>query len=37
MNDLDIGWINMHTMLIYNVSGVLDRVHAEGKFLKFII
>jgi hypothetical protein len=34
MNELDLSWIDMHTMLIYNVSKVLDFVHGEGAFLQ---
>jgi maltodextrin utilization protein YvdJ len=32
-NDLDLGWIYMDNILIYNVSKALDLVHVEGTFL----
>jgi hypothetical protein len=30
MDDLDLGWIHMYTMLINDVAKVMDPVHAEG-------
>jgi hypothetical protein len=33
-DDLDLGWINMHTMRINNVAWVLDPVHDEGEFFQ---
>jgi hypothetical protein len=35
MNDLDLGWIDMHPMLINNVAWVLDHVHVKENFSKF--
>jgi hypothetical protein len=34
MDDLDIGWIHMYTMLINDVSQVMDLVHDEGEFFQ---
>jgi hypothetical protein len=34
MNDLDLGWIHMYTMLINDVAQVMDPVHAEGAFFQ---
>jgi hypothetical protein len=33
-DDLDLGWIHMYTMLINDVSQVMDPVHAEGEFFQ---
>jgi hypothetical protein len=37
MDDLDLGWINMHPMLIKNIVKVLDHVHAKGSFFQICI
>jgi hypothetical protein len=34
IDDLDIGWIHMYTMLINDVGQVMDTVHAEGAFFQ---
>jgi hypothetical protein len=34
MDDLDLGWIHMYTMMINNVAQVMDPVHAEGEFFQ---
>ena len=34
VNYLDLGWIHMHTLLIYNVSQVLNSLHVEGTLLQ---
>jgi hypothetical protein len=34
MDDSDIGWIHMYTMLIKDVAQVMDLVHAEGAFFQ---
>lgn len=31
-NDLDLSWIHMHTLLINNVSSILDLFHAKETF-----
>jgi hypothetical protein len=33
-DDLDLGWIHMYTMLINDISQVIDIVHAEGAFFQ---
>jgi hypothetical protein len=33
-DDLDLGWIHMYSMLINDVSQVMDPVHAEGAFFQ---
>jgi hypothetical protein len=35
IDDLDLGWIHMYTILINDVAHVLDLVHAEGSFFQF--
>jgi hypothetical protein len=37
MDDLDLGWIHMHTMLINDVDQVMDPVHGEGEFFQVFI
>jgi hypothetical protein len=32
-NELNLGWIHMHTLLIHDVSQILDSLHDEGKLL----
>jgi hypothetical protein len=34
MDDLDLGWIHMYTMLINDVAQVMDPVHTEGVFFQ---
>jgi hypothetical protein len=34
MDDLDLGWIHMHTLLIHDVSQILDSLHVEGTLLQ---
>jgi hypothetical protein len=34
MNDLDIDWIHMHTMLIQDVSQIFNSLHVEGTLLQ---
>jgi hypothetical protein len=34
MDVLDLGWIHMYSMLINDVSQVMDPVHAEGAFFQ---
>jgi hypothetical protein len=33
-DDLDLGWIHMHAMLINYVAQVMDPVHAEREFFQ---
>jgi hypothetical protein len=33
-NELIIGWIHMHTLLIHDVSQILDSLHAKGTLLQ---
>jgi hypothetical protein len=32
--DLDLGWIHMHTLLIHDVSQILDSLNVEGTLLQ---
>jgi hypothetical protein len=34
MDDLDFGWIHMYSMLINDVSQVMNYFHVEGSFFK---
>jgi hypothetical protein len=34
VDDLDLGWVHMHTFLIHDVSQILDYFHVEGSFLQ---
>ena len=34
VDDLVLGWINMHTLLIHDVSQILDSLHVEGTLLQ---
>jgi hypothetical protein len=34
MDDLDLGWIHMYSMLINDVDQVMDPVHAKGAFFQ---
>jgi hypothetical protein len=34
MDDLDLGWIHMYTMLIKDVAQVMDHIHVEGYFFQ---
>jgi hypothetical protein len=34
MDNLDLGWIHMYSMLINDVAQVMDPVHAEGAFFQ---
>ena len=34
MDNLDLGWIHMHTMFINDVAEVMDHVHDEGSFFQ---
>jgi hypothetical protein len=36
-NDLELGWIHMHILLIHDVSQILDSMHVEGKLLQISI
>lgn len=31
-NELDLGWVHMHAILMYDVTQVLDLAHAKGAF-----
>jgi hypothetical protein len=33
-DDLDLGWIHIHHMLIHYVSQILDSLHVEGTLLQ---
>jgi hypothetical protein len=37
MDDLDLGWIHMHNLIIHDVSQILDSLHAEGTLLQIDI
>jgi hypothetical protein len=34
MDELDLGWIHMYTMMINDVAQVMDPVDAEGSFFQ---
>jgi hypothetical protein len=34
MDDLDLGWIHMYSMLINNVAKVMDPIHVKGAFFQ---
>ena len=34
MDDLDLGWVHMHPMLIHDVSKVLNPLHVKRTFLQ---
>ena len=34
MNELDLGWVHMHPMLIHDVSKVLNPLHVKRTFLQ---
>jgi hypothetical protein len=34
VNDLDLGWIHMHTLLIQDVSQILNSLHVKGTLLQ---
>jgi hypothetical protein len=34
MNELDLGWIHMHTFLIHDVSQISNSLHVEGTLLQ---
>jgi hypothetical protein len=36
-DDLDLGWVHMHTLLIHNVSQLLYSLHVEGTLLQIDI
>jgi hypothetical protein len=37
VDELDIGWIHMHTLLIHDVSQILDSLHVDGTLLQIFI
>jgi hypothetical protein len=37
MNDLDLGWIHIHTMMINDVEKVMDHIHVKGSFFQVCI
>jgi len=34
VDELDLGWIHMYTLLLHDVSQILDSLHVEGTLIQ---